>query len=247
MCIRDSLYLYRTFVDDKGLESIAKLKNLKRLNLFDTFLTDKGLKTLGTCKQLTHLSLGNTKAGNFPEAFFTPEGIEQLRSDLPNTEITYWGSKDDELDLPKLLGDFERAKSSDRPKLSVVSSVVAKAPDLAKRKGLDWPCFLGINGDGKSSETGLNTDWNNRPPSLVWHKPAGTGFAAPSISNGRLMLYQRVRNEGGEQRFSERLSCLHSETGEEIWEVDFPTSYHCLLYTSPSPRDRTRSRMPSSA
>ena len=23
--------------------------------------------------------------------------------------------------------------------------------------------------------------------------------------------------------------------------------YHCLLYTSPSPRDRTRSRMPSSA
>ena len=24
-------------------------------------------------------------------------------------------------------------------------------------------------------------------------------------------------------------------------------TYHCLLYTSPSPRDRTRSRMPSSA
>ena len=28
---------------------------------------------------------------------------------------------------------------------------------------------------------------------------------------------------------------------------DGETSYHCLLYTSPSPRDRTRSRMPSSA
>ena len=27
----------------------------------------------------------------------------------------------------------------------------------------------------------------------------------------------------------------------------FPMSYLCLLYTSPSPRDRTRSRMPSSA
>ena len=198
-------------------------------------------------------------------------------------------SKDDELDLPKLLGDFERGKSSDRRKLSVVTSVVAKAPDLAKRKGPDWPRFLGINGDGKSSETGLNTDWNARPPALVWHKPAGTGFAAPSISKGRLMLYQRVRNEGGKQRFSERLSCLHSETGEELWEVDFPTSFQdlggygdgprstpvidgdrvfilspegmlrclqcvdgkqvwdCLLYTSPSPRDATLSRMPSSA
>ena len=33
-------------------------------------------------------------------------------------------------------------------------------------------------------------------------------------------------------------------------EVDDPSSenlYSCLLYTSPSPRDRTRSRMPSSA
>ena len=30
-------------------------------------------------------------------------------------------------------------------------------------------------------------------------------------------------------------------------KVQFAWSYHCLLYTSPSPRDRTRSRMPSSA
>ena len=31
----------------------------------------------------------------------------------------------------------------------------------------------------------------------------------------------------------------------EIWEEG--DSKNCLLYTSPSPRDRTRSRMPSSA
>ena len=34
------------------------------------------------------------------------------------------------------------------------------------------------------------------------------------------------------------------------WTVDvkdFVPGQHCLLYTSPSPRDRTRSRMPSSA
>ena len=41
---------------------------------------------------------------------------------------------------------------------------------------------------------------------------------------------------------------LAEKLGEE---VDEPTSseqsYRCLLYTSPSPRDRTRSRMPSSA
>ncbi len=232
----ETLYLYRTFVDDKGVESIAKLKNLKRLNLFDTFLTDAGLKTLGSCKQLTHLSIGNTKAGSFPEASFTADGIKQLRSDLPNTEITFWGSKDDELDLPKLLGEFKRTKVAGSLKLSIAPAAVAIAPDLSKRKGLDWPCFLGINGDGKSAEIGLNTDWNTQPPALMWHKKAGTGFAAPSISNGRLMLYQRVRNEEGDQRFSERLSCLHSETGEEIWQVDFPTSFQDLGGYGDGPR-----------
>ena len=34
-------------------------------------------------------------------------------------------------------------------------------------------------------------------------------------------------------------------TGEEIDRIAL--RLHCLLYTSPSPRDRTRSRMPSSA
>ena len=29
--------------------------------------------------------------------------------------------------------------------------------------------------------------------------------------------------------------------------MDYTESFSCLLYTSPSPRDRTRSRMPSSA
>ena len=31
------------------------------------------------------------------------------------------------------------------------------------------------------------------------------------------------------------------------WRPPFQQPYACLLYTSPSPRDRTRSRMPSSA
>ena len=33
----------------------------------------------------------------------------------------------------------------------------------------------------------------------------------------------------------------------EIWSIDEASIFSCLLYTSPSPRDRTRSRMPSSA
>ena len=35
--------------------------------------------------------------------------------------------------------------------------------------------------------------------------------------------------------------------GQVSWDDKMDPSFSCLLYTSPSPRDRTRSRMPSSA
>src|SRR5665811_1822067 len=39
----------------------------------------------------------------------------------------------------------------------------------------------------------------------------------------------------------------HYEEGDRIFLIGFSRgAYTCLLYTSPSPRDRTRSRMPSS-
>ena len=38
---------------------------------------------------------------------------------------------------------------------------------------------------------------------------------------------------------------LHNSTNSVTLFVDKPN--HCLLYTSPSPRDRQKSRMPSSA
>ena len=39
-------------------------------------------------------------------------------------------------------------------------------------------------------------------------------------------------------------SAIHDQ---EMTAEDFRACVDCLLYTSPSPRDRTRSRMPSSA
>ena len=41
------------------------------------------------------------------------------------------------------------------------------------------------------------------------------------------------------------LSCLGSQYAG--WSLEYKNPNTCLLYTSPSPRDRTRSRMPSSA
>ena len=68
---------------------------------------------------------------------------------------------------------------------------------------------------------------------LLIEGPAGTGktYLAKSLSN---MLSKELI----------RLQC-HEGIDEDkaIYEWD----YNCLLYTSPSPRDRQKSRMPSSA
>ena len=46
---------------------------------------------------------------------------------------------------------------------------------------------------------------------------------------------------------SKRYKGVKTVKGKGTWEKPERPGYPCLLYTSPSPRDRTRSRMPSSA
>ena len=61
-----------------------------------------------------------------------------------------------------------------------------------------------------------------------------------TITNNQLKIKQAgTRNIG---------TTLDGKVGDfKQTENNIPRSYLCLLYTSPSPRDRTRSRMPSSA
>ena len=46
---------------------------------------------------------------------------------------------------------------------------------------------------------------------------------------------------------SGKIALGHARESSEKYEQAFNDTQGCLLYTSPSPRDRTRSRMPSSA
>ena len=230
----ETLYLYRTFTDDQAILSLAKLSRLKRLNMFDTFLTDKGLQYLEACQSLRNLSIGNSNPGEriesrFPESFFTEAGIKRLRQRLPETEILVW-SKTDSPEVPtEVLNLKEHAAAPERNgRVDVAdpsSFLVAKAMDLGTREsGNDWPGFLG-SGDGKSTETGFNLQWKSTPPRLLWHKRVGTGYSAPSIAKGRVLVFQRIDAPDDPGHFVERLSCWNSETGESLWDVDSPTQY----------------------
>ena len=102
--------------------------------------------------------------------------------------------------------------------------------DLPSRKsGSDWPGFLGPSGDGKSPEKGLNLPWHKSGPPVVWYKRIGAGYAAPSVSGGRLFLFDRHGNNA-------RLTCMRSETGEELWRYQYPTDYEDMYGYSNGPR-----------
>lgn len=103
-------------------------------------------------------------------------------------------------------------------------------PDLRTRvSGSDWPRFLGPDGNNKSTETGIQTDWPSGGPTVVWAKAVGEGYAGPTVSKGRLFHFDRAGTNA-------RLVCLESETGSEIWRAEYPMEYEDYYGYSNGPR-----------
>ena len=79
----------------------------------------------------------------------------------------------------------------------------------------------------------------------------GSNIGSISIpSTGAWQTYTTVSNEVNLPQGTHTLRIFAQQQGWNLNWIEFQTnntSNPCLLYTSPSPRDRTRSRMPSSA
>jgi outer membrane protein assembly factor BamB len=102
--------------------------------------------------------------------------------------------------------------------------------DLRTRTdGSDWPGFLGPYGTSVSTEKGIITPWPADGLRVVWQKKLGTGYGMPSISRGRLFMFDRVDNRA-------RLRCFNSETGEPLWKFDYPSEYQDDYSYSNGPR-----------
>ncbi len=94
--------------------------------------------------------------------------------------------------------------------------------------GHDWPGFLGPTGDGKSEEKIL-LDWPEKGLDILWFKTVGEGYSAPSIADGRIFVFDRVKDRA-------RLSAWDSVTGKELWQESYTTSYEDLYQYSGGPR-----------
>jgi outer membrane protein assembly factor BamB len=106
----------------------------------------------------------------------------------------------------------------------------ADQANLSTRKsGDDWPGFLGPLGTSVSTEKGIIAPWPKDGLRLVWKKQLGVGYAAPSVSQGRLYHFDRYRDQN-------RLTCLTSETGEQLWQFEYPTNYDDMYGYNNGPR-----------
>lgn len=98
-----------------------------------------------------------------------------------------------------------------------------------RRRGVDWPVFLGPTGDSKSTEKGLKTPWPAAGPRIVWQRKLGEGYGIGSVQAGRYFQFDRFGDIA-------RLDCLDAETGEPLWKYEYPTDYVDLYGYNGGPR-----------
>ena len=98
-----------------------------------------------------------------------------------------------------------------------------------RKKGEDWPRFLGPTIDSKSTETGILKDWKDDKLKIVWKRELKESYGIGSISKGRLFQADR---EGDDCV----LFCINAETGEKIWRFSYPTDYTDLYGYNGGPR-----------
>jgi outer membrane protein assembly factor BamB len=82
----------------------------------------------------------------------------------------------------------------------------------------DWPAFLGPSGTGLTVDAGLADHWPKGGPPIVWSKQIGTGYSAPSVKAGKLVVHHRQRNDS-------IVECLRAGTGERIWKLEYESTF----------------------
>ena len=96
-------------------------------------------------------------------------------------------------------------------------------------RAADWPEFFGPNRDGTSPETGLVDRFPAEGLRIVWQKDIGTGYGAPSVRDGVLVLHHRI---GGE----EIVEAMNAATGAPLWRHSYPSLYQDPFGYNTGPR-----------
>ena len=97
----------------------------------------------------------------------------------------------------------------------VVGASVAQAAD--------WPNWRGPDHNGVSRETDWYEKWPSRGPKRLWKASVGTGFAAVSVANGRVVTM-------GNRSARDQIIALDEATGDELWKHTYSEPLTPNLY-----------------
>ena len=108
----------------------------------------------------------------------------------------------------------------DLDRLMVLSAaiLVALLALQAVAHGQDWPQFRGPARDGTVPGRATIEPFPSSGPELVWQRQVGSGFSAPAVARGRVVLFHR---QGGQ----EVVEAHHATDGEAIWKFAYETRY----------------------
>ena len=96
-------------------------------------------------------------------------------------------------------------------------------------EGAEWPHFLGPRNDGTTSEDVDWSKWGDAGPALVWEREKGTGWAAPVVSGGVVVLFYRKDGE-------EVLEGVELATGKGLWRYAYAAPYRDRYGAGDAPR-----------
>lgn len=117
---------------------------------------------------------------------------------------------------------------TDTAKLDALQRAALDAPERPDGLPGEWPQWRGPRRDGISTETGLRTDWQKKPPTVLWKQPIGRGYSSVAIADERLYTMDRQ----GDQ---ERVVCFDAPTGKLLWAHPYPADFGRIAAGERSP------------
>lgn len=95
----------------------------------------------------------------------------------------------------------------------VVLCLISSAPTTHSG---DWPCYMGPNRDGISTETNFARIWPESGPPSLWKREVTPSFGAPSVRDNR--VYYLDRNN---DNCRDMLVCVELQTGKHLWTHEY--------------------------
>lgn len=110
-------------------------------------------------------------------------------------------------------------------------------------QGDDWPQWMGPRRDGVWRETGVVERFTSNSLPVVWRVPVNAGYVGPAVAGGRLFLLDRVAGKMPERQRgdktlpmvpgNERVLCLDTATGSNVWEHAYDCAYRISYPAGP--------------